>query len=149
MLMIRLQRSGKRNRPDFRIVLAEKESSASKKVTEILGHYNPRTKDFGIKQDRLQYWIAQHVTLSPTVHNLFVTQKLIDDKKVKAFTIPAKPVEPEVAAVPATAVGENVQAIGTPDKESVTEPIVEPVAEAPVEPGSSEAPAEAPSLPQA
>jgi len=102
MLMIRLQRSGKKNRPDFRIVLAEKESSASKKVTEILGHYNPRTKDFGVKQDRLQYWIAQHVTLSPTVHNLFVTQKLISGNKVKAFSIPAKPAEPEAAA-PATA----------------------------------------------
>lgn len=100
MLMIRLQRAGKRNRPEFRIVLAEKESSASKKFTEILGNYNPRTKDFTIKEDRLKYWVAQHVSLSATVHNLFVTKKLIDASKVKAFSIPAKPVAAETPAAP-------------------------------------------------
>jgi len=86
MLTIRLQRTGAKNKADFRIVLAESYRSASKKVLEVLGHYNPRSKNFGIKdQDRLNYWIAQHVQLSPTVHNLFVEKKLLTTKKVKAW----------------------------------------------------------------
>ncbi len=86
MLTIRLQRTGTKNKADFRIVLAESYRSASKKVLEVLGHYNPRSKNFGIKdQERLNYWIAQHVQLSPTVHNLFVEKKLVTTKKVKAW----------------------------------------------------------------
>src|SRR6185369_8249747 len=94
MLTIRLQRAGKRNRPEFRIVLAEKEASASKKFVEVLGNYNPRTKDFSVKEDRLQYWIGQHAALSPTIHNLFVAKNLIQGaNKVKAFSIPQKKTE--------------------------------------------------------
>jgi small subunit ribosomal protein S16 len=86
MLTIRLQRTGTKNRPAFRMVLAQSERSASKRIIEILGHYNPRSKEFGLKnEERLKYWINQHVHLSPTVHNLLVDKKLVDDKKVKAW----------------------------------------------------------------
>jgi small subunit ribosomal protein S16 len=124
MLTIRLQRTGKKNKPAFRIVLAEKTSAASKKVTEVLGHYNPANKQFGIKdQERLQYWIAQHVELSPTVHNLLVSNKMLDEKKTQAFTIPKKPVEP-VAETPAAPASEA--------------PAAEAPSEAPVEPATTE-----------
>lgn len=103
MLTIRLQRTGKKNKPEFRIILAQHTSSASKKFIEILGNYNPRTKDLGIKDEsRLKYWIEQHVNLSPTVHNLLVTKKFITEKKKQAFSIPKKPVAP-AEAVPAPA----------------------------------------------
>ena len=101
MLTIRLQRTGKKNQADFRIVLAEKESPVNKKVVEILGSYNPRKKNFQVKEERVKYWIAQIIEMSETVHNLFVTKNLLDAKKIKAFTIPKKPVEavkPEAAA---------------------------------------------------
>ncbi len=99
MLIIRLQRTGKKNSPDFRVVLAEKKSSASKKFTEILGSYNPRTKVLAVKdQDRLKLWISKGVEISPTVHNLLVTKNLLDAKKVRAFNTPKKPVEPAPAA---------------------------------------------------
>jgi len=101
MLIIRLQRTGKKNAADFRIVLAEKESHVSKKFQEVLGSYNPRTKMFQVKTERVQHWISKGVALSPTVHNLFVTKSLTTEKKVRAFSTPKKPVEvpaPEVAA---------------------------------------------------
>jgi small subunit ribosomal protein S16 len=106
MLIIRLQRTGKKNRPDFRIVLAEKEAPVNKKIVEVLGSYNPRTKAFLGKEDRLKYWLDQKVSVSETVHNLFVTKGVISEKKVKAFTIPKKPVvpatdKPAEAAAPA------------------------------------------------
>src|SRR4051812_42958522 len=106
MLTIRLQRTGTKNRPTFRIVLAEKEKSASKKFQEVLGHYNPRSKEFGIKDDtRLKYWIAQHVELSPTVRNLLVEKKLVEGAKVKAWAPKKKEgAEPQAASVPAAPV---------------------------------------------
>lgn len=103
MLTIRLQRTGKRNASDFRVVLAEKESHVSKKTTEVLGSYNPKTKNLQIKnQERLDYWIGQHVEMSPTVHNLMVAKGLLQAKKVKAFTTPKKEAAPvETPAAPA------------------------------------------------
>jgi len=90
MLTIRLQRTGKKNQADFRIVLAEKEMPAQKKFVEILGSYNPRKKSFQVKEDRVKYWIGQRVEMSETVHNLMVTKGFVEGKKVKAFSIPKK-----------------------------------------------------------
>lgn len=91
MLTIRLQRTGKRNQADFRIVLAEKAAPVNKKIVEVLGSYNPRKKLFRVKsEERLQYWLGQKVAVSPTVHNLFVTNKVLEGGKVKAFSIPKK-----------------------------------------------------------
>jgi small subunit ribosomal protein S16 len=104
MLIIRLQRTGKRNASDFRVVLAEKESHVSKKVTEVLGSYNPKTKDLKVKdQERLTYWIGQRVSISPTVHNLLVSKGLLDSPKVRAFNTPKKdtPAAETLAATPA------------------------------------------------
>jgi small subunit ribosomal protein S16 len=94
MLIIRLQRTGKKNQADFRIVLAEKEAPVNKKITEVLGSYNPRKKAFQVKEERLKYWLGQKVSLSETAHNLLVTKGLLDAKKIKAFSIPKKPAEP-------------------------------------------------------
>jgi small subunit ribosomal protein S16 len=111
MLTIRLQRTGKRNQADFRIVLAEKEAPVKKKIVELLGSYNPRKKDFKVKEERLKYWIAQRVQLSPTVHNLLVTKGLLDAAKVKAFNVPKKKAETSEAAAittPASGVAPEV-----------------------------------------
>ena len=127
MLTIRLQRTGKKNASDFRIVLAEKEAPVKKKIVEVLGSYNPRRKDFRVKEDRVKYWIGQRIEMSPTVHNLFVTHKMLDDKKVKAFTTPKKAVEPAPAAAAPV----------------VEKPVVSEAVPAPTEP-SPEVPAETP-----
>ena len=91
MLTIRLQRTGKKKQADFRIVLAEKTFSVSKKHQEILGTYNPHKKVFKVNEERVKYWISQHVSFSPTVHNLFITNKLMEGQKVRAFNTPKKP----------------------------------------------------------
>jgi small subunit ribosomal protein S16 len=117
MLTIRLQRTGKKNAADFRIVLAEKASAVSKKFVEVLGSYNPRRKDFKINEDRLKYWIGQRAELSPTVHNLLVSKNLVEGKKVKAFSIPkkaeeAKPAEEKPAEAPAAEAASEQPASG-------------------------------------
>lgn len=77
-------------------MLAEKAAPVNKKIVEVLGSYNPRKKLFRVKsEERLQYWLGQKVAVSPTVHNLFVTNKVLDGGKVKAFSIPKKSEESE------------------------------------------------------
>jgi len=99
MLTIRLQRTGTKNKPAFRIVLAQSYRAASKQTLEVLGHYNPRSKDFGIKDpERLNYWINQHVQISPTVHNLLIEKKILTGKKVKAWQPKKK--EPSAETAP-------------------------------------------------
>jgi small subunit ribosomal protein S16 len=92
MLIIRLQRTGKKNQADFRIVLTEKAAPVQKKFLEVLGSYNPRKKYFQVKEERLKHWLGQHVALSETLNNLLVTKGLFSGPKVKAFSIPKKPV---------------------------------------------------------
>lgn len=95
MLTIRLQRTGTKNKPAFRIVLAQAFRSASKQALEVLGHYNPSRKEFGIKNpERLKHWLAQNVKVSPTVYNLLVEKKIIEGKKVKAWQPKKKVSEP-------------------------------------------------------
>ena len=98
MLTIRLQRTGKRNQADFRIVLAEKAAPVKKKFVEVLGSYNPRKKNFQVKEERVKYWISQRVEMSPTVHNLLVTKGLVEGGKVKAFNIPKRAEEKKAEA---------------------------------------------------
>lgn len=86
MLIIRLQRTGSKNRPAYRLVLASAEKSASKKFIEVLGSYNPTTKLFAVKnQEKLKYWIEQNVKLSPTVHNLLVDKQYVQKAKLKVW----------------------------------------------------------------
>ena len=92
MLTIRFKRTGKRNRAEFRVVVAPKTAAAQKKFTEVLGSYNPRTKVLVVKdQARVSYWLSQKIEISPSVQNLLVTQKLMDVPKAHAFAIPKKP----------------------------------------------------------
>jgi small subunit ribosomal protein S16 len=113
MLILRLQRTGTKNSPAFRVVLAQSYRAAGKKAIEVLGHYNPKSKDFVIKdQERLNYWVSQHVAISPTVHNLLVEKKLLSEKKVKAWQPKRKESVPAPAAAPATPA--PVAAVETP-----------------------------------
>lgn len=100
MLTIRFQRTGKKNKVDYRIVLAESTSHASKKFVEIIGSYNPHTKNLQLRsEDRLKYWVnEQHVKMSPSVHNLFVTKGMFTVPKQKAFTVPKKEEKTEAVA---------------------------------------------------
>lgn len=148
MLTIRLQRAGKKNKAEFRVVLAEKTAASQKKFVEVLGSYNPHTKALGIRnQERLNYWIdEQHVEVSPTVRNLLVTKELIKGSKAKAFTIPKQ--EVVVEETPTEAPSTEEASVDSAEAVETAEPAPEAVAsEAPAaEPATApETPEEAPS----
>ena len=91
MLVIRLQRTGKKNAAAYRVVLAEKQKAVGGKIIETLGFHNPRTKENAFKDERIKYWLSQGAKALPTVHNLLVEKKIIEGKKVKAWTPKKKP----------------------------------------------------------
>ena len=82
--MIRLQRVGRKHIPVFRVLLTDsKNSTKSGKFLEILGSHDPRSeKGTVFKTDRVKYWISQGAKLSDTIHNLLVTHKIIEGKKI-------------------------------------------------------------------
>jgi small subunit ribosomal protein S16 len=57
MLKIRLRRSGKKNQPQYRIVVAEHTAPVSGKFVEKLGHYNPHTKSLTLDKEKVLAWI--------------------------------------------------------------------------------------------
>ncbi|MCS7078874.1 MAG: 30S ribosomal protein S16 [Chloracidobacterium sp.] len=72
MLSIRLTRRGKRRRPFYRIVVAEKRSKRDGGFIEILGYRNPLTdpEELVIKLDRVDYWLKCGAQPSDTVRAL-------------------------------------------------------------------------------
>ena len=128
MLTIRLQRVGRKNQPIFRIVLAEKHRAAQKKIVENLGLYNPRNKEFTVKEERVKHWLEKRTALSPTVHNLFVTKKLIEGKKIQAWRPRKKPAVAggaEQAGAASVPVSPSPQPSPTQGEEVKTEAVAE------------------------
>ena len=82
MLMIRLQRIGRKNDPAFRVVLTDSKNDAkSGKFLEILGSYNLKSGEVLFKADRIKYWMSNGAQVSDTENNFLVHQKLIPGKK--------------------------------------------------------------------
>lgn len=77
MLKIRLSRAGKRNMPFFRIVLTEHTAAAKHWYKEVLGFYNPISKEFKIKDlDKVKTYISNGVQFSPRVEKLMKQNKV-------------------------------------------------------------------------
>lgn len=93
MLTIRLNRTGKRNRPYFRVVLQEHTKAPGKRHVEVLGSYDTMKKTAVLKKERILYWLGQGVKVSDTVHNLLIREGVIQTEK-RTVKIP-KPVAKE------------------------------------------------------
>ena len=91
MLMIRLQRTGKRGQAYFRIVILEHTSRVKGKYLELLGNYNPHQKEFKVKKDRVEYWVSKGAQISPTVNNLMVNYKVWDKPKMQSWKPKSEP----------------------------------------------------------
>ncbi len=80
--MIRFQRIGRKNDPAFRIVLTEKRSKPKSGELEILGSFHPKTKEIGLKNERILYWLSKGASTSPRVHNILVSKGVLRVKKI-------------------------------------------------------------------
>lgn len=109
MLTIRLTRKGKKNQPFFRVVVIDKRrSTRGGRAVEDVGFKNPLTKKISLNKERILYWIKNGAQPSDTVHNLLVSEKIIDAKKIhvarvkKGKEAAAAALAPAVASAPAT-----------------------------------------------
>ncbi len=66
---IRMRRVGAKNKPVFRIVVADGRSPRDGKFIEALGTYQPRKKgdNFSLDLDRTKYWLSKGAKPSETV----------------------------------------------------------------------------------
>jgi small subunit ribosomal protein S16 len=83
MVSIRLSRVGRHKAPTYRVIVVPKHNDPWGKVTEILGQYDPRSKDatFKVDAERVKYWLSVGAEASDTVWNLLVSNKIVEGKK--------------------------------------------------------------------
>jgi len=71
---IRMRRSGRRNRPFYRIEAFDSRTARDGKCIESLGTYDPLEenpeKQIAVKQDRLEHWVSCGAKASETVATL-------------------------------------------------------------------------------
>ena len=102
MLTIRFSRVGRKNNPQYRIVVQEHTIAPTGRHVEIIGSYNPHSKEAVLKDDRVKYWIEKGAQASDSAYNLFVAKGVIDEKK-KVVKIGKKRKEGEDAGEKASA----------------------------------------------
>ena len=76
MVRLRLQRTGRRNRPSYRVVAAESRAPRDGSFIEILGHYNPMTDPATvvIDEDKALKWLKVGAKPTETVTSLLRKQ---------------------------------------------------------------------------
>ncbi len=109
MLTIRFTRKGKKNQPFFRMVVCDKRNSAKAgKSLEILGNYNPITKEKGVKKERLEHWLKVGAQPSDRVHNFLISEGVIKGDKVPVHS-KSKKKKDKAEAKPAEAPKEEIK----------------------------------------
>ncbi len=76
---IRLRREGAKNRPYYRVVVADNRSPRDGKFIEIIGTYDPNQtgQNSSFSLERAEYWISKGAQPSDTVRSLIKKQKQI------------------------------------------------------------------------
>jgi len=69
---IRLKRGGSKNKPHWRVVVADARSPRDGRFIENVGHYDPKTNPATIelKEDKLRYWLQKGAKPTATVKSL-------------------------------------------------------------------------------
>ena len=129
MLTIRLTRVGKKKDASFRVIVVDsKRKVKAGNYLEMVGSYDPRVDTATLQADRIKHWMSVGAKPSDTVHNLLITHKIIEGKKINVLpkkTV-AKPAEAEVPAA-GSPVAET-----TEEKADATSATVEPTEDNPV-----------------
>ena len=76
---IRLRREGSKNRPYYRVVVADSRSPRDGKFIEIIGTYDPKQtgQNSSFNAERAEYWISKGARPSDTVRSLIKKQKTV------------------------------------------------------------------------
>lgn len=124
MLAIKLAQTGKTNKKMFRVIVSEKSRDPYGDVLEILGSYNPHSKELAVKADRVKYWISKGAQMTATINNLLIGKKVIEGEKMtasKAKQTSEKRLNQLKAKADKKAAREAAPAVETPATESPAE----------------------------
>jgi small subunit ribosomal protein S16 len=74
---IRLRREGAKNRPYYKVVVADSRSPRDGKFIEVIGTYDPKKPDHNssLRIERAEYWISKGAQPSDTVRSLIKKTK--------------------------------------------------------------------------
>jgi|SRR6266850_4505734 len=104
---IRLRREGAKNRPYYKVVVADSRSPRDGKFIELIGTYDPKRPGHNstLKLERIEHWIARGAQPSDTVRSLIKKNKKQAASAAPEVSMPAalEPVMPEPTAVEAPA----------------------------------------------
>lgn len=139
MLKMRLQRVGRKNDPSYRVVVTDSRNGPqSGKGIDNLGSYSAKSNEFVIDGEKAKNWIKNGVQVSPTVHNLLVTNKIIEGKKINVLSKKSPIIdeakikaEADAKAAAEAAAKAEAEAAAAPKEEPAPEevPVVEEAAE--------------------
>ncbi len=116
MLKVRLQRVGRKNDPSFRVVVTDsRRGPKSGNFIEVLGSYDARQREPILKADRIKHWLSVGAQTSGTVHNLLISQGVIEGSKINVLP-KKKPIVKEGENKVEETVSEK-EAEATPDSE--------------------------------
>lgn len=83
MLIIRYFRAGKKNQPHFKIVVTDKRNPTRGGLfVDEVGFVDPVKKVKNLNVDKIKEWIKKGAQLSDSIHNLLITEKIIEGKKI-------------------------------------------------------------------
>jgi small subunit ribosomal protein S16 len=83
MVKIRLRRMGRRNKPFYRVVVADSRSPRDGKFIDIIGYYNPLTDPatISIDEEKILKWLKYGAQPTDTVRSLLGKLGIMDKVK--------------------------------------------------------------------
>ena len=82
MLKMRLQRTGRKNNPSYRVIVTDSRNAAKRgRSVDLLGSYDPLKGRFQINAEKAKLWLSRGVQPSDTIYNFLVSEKIIEGKK--------------------------------------------------------------------
>ena len=73
MVVVRLSRRGSKGNPKYRVTVADRRFSPTGRHIEVIGHYDPlsKEKNFSVDKERYEAWIKKGAQASRTVASLY------------------------------------------------------------------------------
>ena len=83
MVKIRLRRTGAKNRPSYRLVVADSRAPRDGAFISIIGHYNPLTdpETVAINEEKALYWLGQGAQPTATAARLLSKANILEKFK--------------------------------------------------------------------
>lgn len=94
---MRLTRLGDKKSPFYRIVVVDSRVARDGGYVEKVGHYDPKTKDVVIDEEKAKKWLACGVQPTDTVKTLLAKKGLLEEKKTAKAAAKSAPAQAETA----------------------------------------------------